>query len=109
MKLGVVGSRGLKITREDLARYIPAAADEIVCSGADLEALLKAHAKQAGLHYTAFPAESRQTGGLPSRRMLDYCDMILAFWDGKSRGVSAIIDYCAGCNKPVMIYKKRIK
>ena len=34
---------------------------------------------------------------------LEDADMVLAFWDGKSRGTKFVIDNCKKINKPIRI------
>ena len=35
--------------------------------------------------------------------IISYADMVLAFWDGKSRGTKFVIDNCKKINKPIRI------
>jgi hypothetical protein len=60
-----------------------------------------------GLDISEFPADWKRhgKGAGPKRNMLmgDYADMLLAFWDGKSRGTKHMIDYMRKLGKPVMV------
>ena len=37
-------------------------------------------------------------------RIIDYADIVLAFWDGSSRGTKFVIDNCKKKNKKVKIF-----
>lgn len=51
--------------------------------------------------------EGRAAGPIRNKKMGDYADALIAFWNGKSRGTKNMIDYMMKLNKPVkvIIYK----
>ncbi|MEC7590172.1 MAG: DUF2493 domain-containing protein [Candidatus Thermoplasmatota archaeon] len=65
-----------------------------VCRGAD--ALGERYAREHNLPITRFPADwsayGRSAGPRRNRQMADYADVLVAFWDGKSRGTKHMID-----------------
>jgi hypothetical protein len=81
---------------------------EIVCGlakGADTSG--KEWADCHDIPVTFFPAEwkkfGKSAGALRNREMGNYADVLLAFWDGKSRGTKHMIDYMRYLGKPVFV------
>ena len=58
---------------------------------------------------TEFIPEYRSYGrGAPLKRnwqIVDYSDLVIAFWDGKSRGTKYVIDLCVKRGKKIIIYR----
>lgn len=107
MKVAVIGSRGLLI--EDLEKYLPEETTEIISGGArGVDACAREYALRHGLKLTEYlPEYSRYGRGAPLRRNITIivnADLVLAFWDGKSRGTKYVIDSCKKRNIPVKIY-----
>jgi len=74
-------------------------------NGADY--LAKKAAKIAGLGYIGFPADwekyGRSAGFIRNQTIVDNCDMVLAFWNGKSRGTADTIEKARRAKKPTFI------
>lgn len=97
MKVAVIGSRG--ILNCDLSEYLPEDTDEIVSGGAKgIDSCARVYAKKHGIKLTEFLPEYEKYGrGAPLRRniqIIDYADVVLAFWDGTSRGTKFVMDKC---------------
>lgn len=108
MKVAVIGSRGLQV--KDLERYLPEGVTEIVSGGArGVDTCAKNYALAHGLKLTEFLPEYEKYGrGAPLRRnitIIEYADLVLAFWDGKSRGTKFVIDNCKKRNIPMKAYR----
>ena len=106
MKLAIIGSRSLTIN--NLEDYIPENTVEIISGGAKgIDSCAKMFALKNSLKYTEFlPKYNLYGRAAPLRRNLEiisYADMVLAFWDGKSRGTKFVIDNCKKINKPIRI------
>lgn len=106
MKVAVIGSRNLIV--QDLKRYLPEEVTEIVSGGAKgVDTSAKEYADAQGIKLTEFlPEYGRYGRGAPLKRnisIIEYADLVLAFWDGKSRGTKFVIDECKKRNKPVRI------
>lgn len=106
MKLAIIGSRSLTIN--NLEDYIPQNTVEIISGGAKgIDNCAKMFALKHSLKYTEFlPNYNLYGKAAPLRRNLEiisYADMVLAFWDGKSRGTKFVIDNCKKINKPIRI------
>lgn len=109
MKIAVIGSRGLAVA--DLGRFLPAGVTEIVSGGArGIDACARAFARGQGLKLTEFLPEYERFGrGAPLRRnlqIIDYADMVIAFWDGKSAGTRFVIEQCRKKNKKITVYRR---
>lgn len=105
MKVAVVGSRNILIT--DIGAYI-SEDDEIVSGGAvGVDSCATEYAKRKGLKLTVFlPQYERYGRAAPivrNKKIVDYSDKIIAFWDGKSRGTLSVIKYAERVGKPCEI------
>lgn len=73
--------------------------------GADF--LAKKFAENNGLHYIEYPAAwekyGKSAGFIRNGAMVDACDMVLAFWDGYSRGTADTIEKAKRAKKPTLI------
>ena len=101
MKLAIIGSRG--ITSLDLTPYMRHCT-EVVSGGArGVDSVAARYAREHGLKLTEFlPDYDRYGRGAPlvrNRLIVDYADLVIAFWDGKSRGTKYVIDYCEKVGK----------
>ena len=107
MKTAIIGSRN--ITNVDLLRFIPVGTTEIVSGGArGVDTVAKRYAVDHGLKLTEFLPDYEHFGrGAPLKRnitIIENADIVLAFWDGKSRGTKFVIDNCHSRNIPIKIY-----
>jgi len=108
MKVAVIGSRGLQV--DHLEDYLPDGVSEIVSGGAKgIDTCAKNYALEHDLKLTEFlPEYGRYGRGAPLRRnitIIEHADLVLAFWDGKSRGTKFVIDNCKKRNIPVVVYR----
>ena len=97
MKVAVIGSRGLTVN--DLGKYLPEDTTEIVSGGAKgIDTCARDYALSHDLKLTEFlPEYSKYGRGAPLKRnlqIIEYADVVIAFWDGKSRGTKYVIDNC---------------
>ena len=107
MKVAVIGSRGLRV--DDLRNYLPPETTEIVSGGAKgVDASARDYARKCGLKLTEYlPEYSRYGRAAPLKRnitIIENADLVLAFWDGRSRGTKYVIDNCTQRNIPVKIH-----
>ena len=105
MKVAVIGSRSILVT--DIGMYI-SDGDEIVSGGAvGVDSCAAEYAKKNGLKLTVFlPQYERYGHAAPierNRKIVDYADKIVAFWDGKSKGTLSVIKYADKTGKPCEI------
>lgn len=107
MRVAVIGSRGLRV--DNLEKYLPKDTTEIVSGGArGVDTSAREYALRHGLKLTEYlPEYDRYGRGAPLRRnitIIENADLVLAFWDGRSRGTRYVIDNCKKRNIPVNIY-----
>ena len=110
MKVAIIGSRGLEV--DDLEKYLPENTTEIISGGAKgVDTSARNFAPAHGIKLTEFLPEYDKYGrGAPLKRnitIIEYADVVLAFWDGKSRGTKFVIDNCKNRNVHIKIFIKK--
>ena len=111
MKIGVVGSRDFddyKKLEKELNKI--EGITEIVSGGAKgADTLAREFAEKNDIKLTEFKPDYEQYGrGAPIRRnkkIVEYSDQIIAFWDGESRGTKNTIDIAEKQDKPITIIR----
>ncbi len=108
MKVAVIGSRGLIV--DDLGKYLPENTTEIVSGGArGVDTSARNYARSHNIKLTEFLPDYDSYGKraplLRNLQIIDYADVVLAFWDGESRGTWFVIDNCKKRNVPVRILR----
>ena len=107
MRVAVIGSRGLQLY--DLGKYLPDEVTEIISGGArGVDTSAREYALKCGLKLTEYLPEYNKYGrSAPLKRnitIIENADLVLAFWDGSSRGTKFVIDNCKKRNIPLKIY-----
>ena len=107
MRVGVIGSRGLTVN--NLEKYLPMEVTAIVSGGArGIDSCAAKWAQENNIELIEFLPEYNRFGrSAPLRRnitIIDNSDIVLAFWDLKSRGTAFVIKKCAQKGVPVRIY-----
>ena len=108
MKVAVIGSRGLTI--DDLGKYLPKDTTEIVSGGAKgVDADAREYALSHNIKLTEFRPNYKRygRGAAPLKRniqIIEYSDIVLAFWDGTSKGTKYVIDNCRKIGVGVRVY-----
>jgi len=107
LKVAVIGSRGITIS--DLGKYLPPETTEIVSGGAKgVDTSAREYALARGIRLTEFlPEYDKYDRGAPLKRnitIIEHADVVLAFWDGKSRGTKFVIDNCKQMGVPVKVF-----
>lgn len=110
MKVAIVGSRNLIV--QDLEKYLPDDVTEIVSGGArGVDTCARRYAKVKGIKLTEFLPEYHRYGRrapiVRNRQIIDYADVVLAFWDGQSRGTRFVIEQCKAQQKKVVVYQRK--
>ena len=113
MRVAIVGSRDLQNKEEywykKICASIPKNCTEIVSGGADgIDTLAHRYAKEHGLLFKEFLPEYNRYGKpaafIRNTEIVEYAHMVIAFWDGKSKGTADTIMKCYELNKPVEIF-----
>ncbi len=75
------------------------------CKGADI--IGERFAKENGFGIEKYPAEwgkyGKSAGPKRNGIMAEKSDLVICFWDGKSRGTKSMIEYARKLNKPIKI------
>ena len=108
MKVAVIGSRNLVV--QDLGIYLPEETMEIVSGGAKgVDQLAFQIAQQQGLPCVELlPDYGRYGRGAPlirDREIVREADLVLAVWDGASRGTRYVMEQCRKTHTPVRVYR----
>lgn len=106
MKVAVIGSRSLKI--DNLGKYMSVKTTEIVSGGAvGVDTSAREYAEKNKVKLTEFfPEYSKFGKAAPIKRnvaIIEYAGIVLAFWDGKSRGTNFIINKCKEKAIPIRV------
>lgn len=108
MKIGVVGSRDLFI--DEMYKYIPSSCEKIISGGAiGIDECAAKYAKKQGIKLVEILPDYKKYGKaapvLRNKTIADESDIVIAFWDGHSKGTRSIIDYCKKTNKICTVVK----
>ena len=96
MKVAIIGSRKLNV--ENLQDYLPEGTDEIVSGGArGIDTCARNYALKYNKYGRGAPLKRNET-------IVNYADMVLAFWDGESKGTKFVINYCEKVGKECKIF-----
>lgn len=106
MRVAVIGSRKLKVN--NLESYLPENTSEIISGGAcGVDTSAKEYALAHEIKLTEFLPDYKRYGkSAPLKRnitILENADLVLAFWDGVSRGTKFVIDNCRKRKIPIII------
>ena len=101
MKIAIVGSR--QITVHNIGNYV-SKEDEIVSGGAvGVDRCAADYAKKNGLKLTEFLPQYEIYGRIApiirNKKIVDYADKIIVFWNGKSKGALSVIRYAEKTRK----------
>lgn len=107
MKVAVVGSRS--IANADISRYIPPDADLIISGGAvGVDALAEKYADERGIKkmilYPDYEIYGRNAPLIRDKLIVDNADLVIAVWDGSSRGTEFTISYAKRRGVPCEVY-----
>lgn len=102
------GSR--TINNINLDRWLdPKSIGCVVAGGASgVDTLAEQWAKRHKIEFLAFPANWQQFGKSAgfkrNKDMIDFCDYLVSFWDGKSHGTKQAIDYARDTGTPYILH-----
>jgi hypothetical protein len=120
MKLAIVGSRtfdSFELLNEVVCTFFidpclqEYKVDTVISGGAPgADSIAKRWAlisSPEGIQYTEFPADwikyGKYAGVRRNQQIVDACDIVLAFWDGKSKGTQDTINKAKKAKKPTFI------
>lgn len=106
MKIGIIGSRTLNVNIE---KYVPKNTTRIVSGGAKgIDSLAEDYAKKHDIPLSIFRPEYNKYGRfaplIRNKLIVAESDLIIAIWDGTSKGTKFTIDFAKKYGIPVNIY-----
>ena len=95
MRIAIIGSRSLSI--EDFGAYV-GADDEIITGGArGIDSCASKFASDNKIPCTEILPDYKRYGRsapiIRNKEIVELCDKVIAFWDGRSRGTAFVISY----------------
>lgn len=105
MKIAIIGSRNFTIS--NLGKYLPKTVTEIVlgvAKGIDTCAREYAYNIKLTEFLPEYKIYKKRDPLKRNLQMINYADIVIAFWDGKLNGTRHIINSC----KKVIIYKMKV-
>ena len=109
MRVAIVGSREAGgFTVDGMIPHIPQNTSELVSGGAaGIDTIAEQAARALDLPITIFAPDYGANGKLAplirNQKIVDYADLVLAFWDHHSRGTADTLNYCIQTHKPFRI------
>lgn len=96
MKTIIAGSRDRSLSSVDKELLATLGITEVVCGGArGIDTDGRLWAEEQGIPVKMFPADwnkyGKSAGCIRNEEMAVYADMLVAFWDGESRGTKHMI------------------
>lgn len=106
MKLAIVGSRGITDIR--LSEYITERPEMIISGGAKgIDTLAAIYARENNIPLKEFLPEYSKYGRsapiIRNKQIVEAADMVMAFWDGKSKGTLSSINLAKKLGKSLLI------
>ncbi len=106
MRIAVIGSRNLQLA---IDRFIPDETTEIISGGArGIDTCAYMYAKKHHIPFYVFPPMYEMYGKaaplIRDKQIVQNCDMVIAIWDGVSKGTKFTIDYARKMNKRLKLY-----
>ena len=107
MKVAVIGSRGIR--NADLSKYIPEEAELIISGGAiGIDTLAEKYASERGIKTLVLKPNYELYGKtaplIRNKIIVDSADLVIALWDGISRGTQFTVSYAQRQGVPVRLY-----
>ena len=114
MKVAIVGSRHFSAPARvnDYVMSLPKGASIITGSASGVDAAATRAARDRGIPVQVMPAsfdELADTGKSAARnqRLVDACDVLVAFWDGASKGTRKTVERALDSGKEVHVFTVR--
>lgn len=106
MRVAIIGSRKLNV---DIDKYIPKDINLLISGGAKgVDALAEMYAEKNGIEKLIILPDYKRFGkSAPlkqNEQIVSNADIVIALWDGISRGTKFTIDYALKQNKKVIVY-----
>ena len=115
MRVAIVGSRHFS-EPERVAEYIrslPSRASIITGSASGVDAAATKAARDRGIPIQVIPASFEEVADASksaarNQRLVDACDVLVAFWDGASKGTRTTVERALDSGKEVHVFIARV-
>jgi predicted Rossmann fold nucleotide-binding protein DprA/Smf involved in DNA uptake len=111
MKVGIVGSRHFKVPERvtDYVRSLPKNASIITGSASGVDAAATKAARECGIAVQVMAASFEEladasVAAARNQRLVNACDVVVAFWDGSSEGTRATVERALDTGKEVHVF-----
>ena len=111
MKVAIVGSRHFVAPDRvvDYVRSLPARASIITGSASGVDAAATKAARERGIPVQVMPASFEELADASksaarNQRLVDACDVLVAFWDGASKGTRTTVERALDSGKEVHVF-----
>ena len=93
----------------DYVKMLPAKASIITGSSSGVDAAATRAARERGIPVQVMPASFEELADASksaarNQRLVDACDVLVAFWDGSSKGTRATVDRALDSGKEVHVF-----
>ena len=111
MRVGIVGSRhfGALDRVGDYVRALPQGSSLVTGSAAGVDAAVARSAREKGIPVHVISASFDELSdpgkaAVRNQRLVDLCDVLVAFWDGSSKGTRATVERALDSGKEVHVF-----
>jgi len=111
LKVAIVGSRHFSEPDRvaDYVRSLPAKASILTGSASGVDAAATKAAREKGIPVQVMPASfdemaDASRAAARNQRLVDACDVLVAFWDGSSKGTRATVERALDSGKEVHVF-----
>ena len=111
MKVAIVGSRRFAAPERvvEYVKALPPRASIITGSASGVDAAATRAARENGLPVQVMPASFEELAdsskaAARNQRLVDACDVLVAFWDGASKGTRATVERALDSGKEVHVF-----
>jgi hypothetical protein len=111
MRVAIVGSRRFAEPQRvsDYVKALPPRASIITGSSSGVDAEVTRAARAKGIPVQVMPASFDEVSdagksALRNQRLIDACDVLVAFWDGTSRGTRSTVERALDSGKEVHVF-----
>ena len=111
MRVGIVGSRRFSEPSRvsDYVNALPPRASIITGSASGVDAAATKAARAKGIAVQVIPASfdelaDPKKSGVRNQRLIDACEVLVAFWDGTSKGTRKTVERALDSGKEVHVF-----
>lgn len=111
MRIAIVGSRHFADPGRvaDYVKSLPPGTSIVTGSASGVDAAATKAAREKGIPVQVMPASFEELGDSSksaerNQRLVDLCDVLVAFWDGASKGTRTTVDRALDSGKEVHVF-----